>query len=137
MEPPTLSRHHLAPAGGQSRGAKGAAGSLSLPESIPGREEGGGAQGEGIPRPFPIRSISSVVSHDGQSPQLAQLGIVLPLPLLVAQAGPVDLRRQVPEDLVHLCVVNDLLRGSREEKDGVSGAGGGLLPHPAVECGVA
>lgn len=77
-----------------------------------------------LPSPFPITNIPlrcSVVGHDGQSAQLAQLGVVLPLPLLVAQSRPVDLRRQVPENLVHLGVVDNL--GCGEEKDGgVSGA---------------
>lgn len=68
-------------------------------QSIPGM--GAGVKG-GIPIP------SSVISHDGERPQLAELGVVLPLPLLIAQPGPVDLSRQVPKNLVHLRVVDNL-----------------------------
>lgn len=116
VPPHPIPRQYLVLAGGQSRGGKGSSQWLKPPRVHP-REGGGGELQEpgvgvrGIPSPFPIVSIPlqrSVVGHDGQSPQLAQLGVVLLLPLLIAQAGPVDLRRQVPKNLVHLRVVDNL-----------------------------
>lgn len=48
-----------------------------------------------FPRP------GSVIRHDGEGSELAQPGLVLPLPLLVRAAGLVKLLGQVSEDLVH------------------------------------
>lgn len=55
----------------------------------------------------------SVVGDNGQSTQLAELGLGLPLPLLISQPRLVDLLGQLVEDLVHLCEIDHL--GKPEE----------------------
>lgn len=45
--------------------------------------------------------LSLVISHDGEGSELAQFGLILPLPLLVRVAWLIQLLGQVSEDLVH------------------------------------
>lgn len=61
----------------------------------------------------------SVVGHDGQSAQLAELGLRLPLPLLVRQPCLVDLIRQLAEDLVHLGEIDHLEEGGGKKERGL------------------
>lgn len=68
----------------------------------------------------------SVVSHNGQSTQLGELGLGVPLPLLIAQPRLVHLTRQLAEDLVHFREIDHLGRA-----DGGSVKGGALWWIPA------
>lgn len=72
-------------------------------KSIPGMRIG---VNRGVP-------IPSVIGHDGEGPELAEFGIIFPFSLLITQPRPVDLRRQVPKNLVHLSVVDNLLGNNR------------------------
>lgn len=66
--------------------------------------------------PFVAFPPPSVVGDNGQSAQLIQLGLVLPLPLLVRQPRLVYLLCQLAEDLVHFCEVHHL-RGTRRGRE--------------------
>lgn len=73
----------------------------------------------------PSDGWDSVVSHNREGSELAQFGLILPLPLLVRVAWLVKLLGQVSEDFMHFRVVDDL-GGRREEV-----SRGCVLGHPA------
>lgn len=57
----------------------------------------------------------SVIGHNRQGSELAQSGLILPLPLLIRVAGLVELLGQVSEDLLHFRVVPNLKAGAEKE----------------------
>lgn len=116
----------LTRAGAQSPGVTGAAPAPQIHPWAGSWDEGEG----GIPIPI----LASVVGHDGERAELAELGVVLPLPLLVAQPGPVDLRRQVPKNLVHLRVVDNLLEKGDLGREGNGGVSSPPHPPPPLGC---
>lgn len=73
----------------------------------------------------------SVISHNREGSELAQSGLVLPLPLLVRVAWLVKLLGQVSKDFMHFRVVDDL--GGRQEEVSrgcVLGHRAPTAPHP-------